>query len=288
MHHPTVPSHVARPAMGTTCPQSHDGSSMLKIACVGLGVMGRALLPQVAYSLSKCETHLLANSAELLRLVAGECPVDLVYVLVDLHDLEDAETALVLGRMLTKRGMPTFAVALVPEYQNTPENTGFDHPSDALEHLLRLKYTEQMRAAASQVPLLFCTDAIPFFRSITHHLQQPGHYRLHLQKLQATLCAAGPTVMGIGHGQGENAGIDALEQAIAALMLGHKLDAAAALLVSIEARPEAFQVRKLKQIFDKALGWCRPDCDTSYTVTNNETLTTDYRITLIVRCRAAA
>jgi cell division protein FtsZ len=95
-------------------------------------------------------------------------------------------------------------------------------------------------------------------RGIIDLLRGPGLINLDFADVRTVLQGAGPTLIGLGRGEGENRALDAARQAIASPLLEASIDGAHGILFNVSGPPD-LQLREVRAAADEIRKSADPD-----------------------------
>jgi cell division protein FtsZ len=227
------------------------------------------------------------DEARIARTVAG---ADLVFITAGLGGGTGSGAAPIVGANARVGGALTIAVVTKPfAFEGAQRRRVAESALSELAANVDAIITIPNDHVADVVPL--DTSMLDAFRAVDDVLLEavrgiidllsaPGLINLDFADVRAVMHGAGPAIIGLGHGSGENRAIDAARQAIASPLLEASIKGARGILFNVSG-PADLTLREVRAAADEIRANADPDANVIFGASLNRRAGEEVLITLI-------
>jgi cell division protein FtsZ len=221
------------------------------------------------------------------RALAG---ADLVFVTAGLGGGTGSGAAPIIAARARGQGALTIAVVTKPfGFEGTPRRRIADVAAaelaanaDALIVVPNDRIGDVLPEDVSMIDAFGVVDDVLLqaVQGIIDLITAPGLINLDFADVRSVMKDAGPTLIGLGRGTGENRAMDAARQAIASPLLEAHIQGARGILFNVSG-PSDLRLREVRQAAEQIRAGADPDANVIFGASFNESLGGDVLITLI-------
>ena len=227
------------------------------------------------------------DQEKIARALAG---ADLVFVTAGLGGGTGSGAAPIIAARARDQGALTIAVVTKPfGFEGTPRRRIADAAAadlaanaDALIVVPNDRIGDVLAEDVSMIDAFGVVDDVLLqaVQGIIDLITAPGLINLDFADVRSVMKDAGPTLIGLGRGTGENRAVDAARQAIASPLLEANIQGARGILFNVSG-PSDLRLREVRQAAEAIRAGADPDANVIFGASFNEALGGDVLITLI-------
>ena len=227
------------------------------------------------------------DEAAIVRAVAG---ADLIFITAGLGGGTGSGAAPIIGADARVQGALTIAVVTKPfAFEGTQRRRIAEAAMaelatnvDAVIAIPNDRVADVIADDASMIDAFRVVDEVllQVARGIIDLLRGPGLINLDFADVRAVMHGAGPAVIGLGRGSGENRAIDAARQAVASPLLEASIQGARGILFNVSGPPD-LQLREVRGAADEIRASADPDANLIFGASLDRQPGDDVLITLI-------
>ncbi len=227
------------------------------------------------------------NEAKIARAVAG---ADLVFVTAGLGGGTGSGAAPIVGANARVQGALTIAIVTMPfAFEGAQRRRIADSALaelavnvDAIITILNDRVTDVVADDTSMLDAFGVVDDVLLHvvRGIIDLLSGPGLINLDFADVRAIMRGAGPALIGLGRGSGENRAVEAAREAVASPLLEASMQGARGILFNISG-PTDLRLREVRAAADEIRANADPDANVIFGASLSQSAGDEVRITLI-------
>jgi cell division protein FtsZ len=227
------------------------------------------------------------DEARIVRAVAG---ADLVFITAGLGGGTGSGAAPIVGADARVQGALTIAVVTKPFAFEGAQRRRIAEAAMAelatnVDAVITIPNDRVADVIADDTPMLdafWVVDDVllEVARGIIDLLRGPGLINLDFADVRAVMHGAGPAVIGLGRGMGEDRAIDAARQAVASPLLEASIQGARGILFNVSGPPD-LQLREVRAAADEIRASADPDANVIFGANLDRPAGEDVLITLI-------
>ncbi len=224
------------------------------------------------------------------RIAGALAGADLVFVTAGLGGGTGSGAAPTVAENARKQGALTIAVVTKPfGFEGTQRKRIADEAAgalaqnvDALIVVPNDRVGEVLDEDAAMMDAFRLVDDVLLqaVQGIIDLITAPGLINLDFADIRSVMTDAGPTLIGLGRGSGENRAIDAARQAIASPLLEASIEGARGILFNVSG-PSDLRLREVRQAADEIRERADADANVIFGASFSDTVADDVLITLI-------
>ena len=227
------------------------------------------------------------DEARIARAVAG---ADLVFITAGLGGGTGSGAAPIIGADARLQGALTIAVVTKPfafegSRRQKVADTAVAELAKSVDAIITIPNDRVADVVAEDTPML---DAFMVVDDVLLHVVQgiidlisgPGLVNLDFADVRTILESAGPTIIGLGRGTGEDRAIEAARQAVASPLLEARIQGARGILFNVSGPPD-LQLREVRLAADEIRASADPDANVIFGASFGRREGEEVQITLI-------